>query len=409
MRIRNVLSLALLLSAPAMATVYNPPPQHSGLYEAYSGSLTDYLYTTSASEAAGTPGYSSAGVLTHIERFPQTGTTTVRRYWKGPPQNDHIYLTDNYPAEISYVLSNGYVFQGIEGYVYTQPMPGSQPVYRMNYNYGNGDLVHRFVRTDAERLSLIQQGWGYDHELGYVPGSAGRFLPGGAILAGYPNLPGGAVVTRRCNAASTPIFCGNANAPNKEANWRDNFYGYRSTNVFKPAGTNVQKLQLDLYSMDFFGGANEHVVIGLHGGMSLNESNIERSWFEGLSVIVGATQCGDGRPQIEVFWRTPGGVSEYNGHNVQTCPAGTAPMQNNQPYRVVILVSDGGEIRYTISPINANGSLGAAVATQTYQAASHFPNGVPTTTSYFIAASTSANRDYTLYMSNLSSSWQNGF
>ena len=38
----------------------------------------------------------------------------------------------------------------------------------------------------------------------------------------------------------------------------------------------------------------------------------------------------------------------------------------------------------------------------------HFPGGMPTTTFCFIATSTAVNRDFSLYLSNLGASWQNG-
>ncbi|WP_152566141.1 MULTISPECIES: hypothetical protein [Lysobacter] len=417
MRIRNALLLSLLACAPATAAIYAPPPAYYPLYQTYNPTITDYFYTLNYYEAYGAAGYQGPSVFTYVEKTPQPSTVALRRYWKGSPQNDHIYLTDQFPEEISYVLNNGFVYEGIEGYIYTQQVPGSLPVHRLNYNYGNGDLMHKYVTSEAERQALVQQGWGYDRVQGYVPSQSALLQPNGTVLSGYPALPGGAVVARRCDPVSTPNFCSNPQHPGREPHYRNNFYGYRGvSSTVKPAGSNVQKIQFDVWSPDFFIGSDEHIVIGVHGGLTVGTDQIT---LEGLGITLGQSQmCGDGVSQVEGFWLAPGTPAGYGGFLASTCPARTAdpngkyfapiPMENHHPYRVVIKVSDAGTIQYSV----LDGYTLASIQGQTFNAVNQYPGGIggfPNKTGYYIAPSTTSNRDYTLYLSNLSVSWQNGF
>ncbi|WP_363799933.1 hypothetical protein ABU614_07845 [Lysobacter firmicutimachus] len=84
------------------------------------------------------------------------------------------------------------------------------------------------------------------------------------------------------------------------------------------------------------------------------------------------------------------------------------PMQNNRSYRVTVKVSDAGVIQYQVT----DSATLAPIQGQTYNAAAHYPGGLagyPNKTGYYIAPSTTSNRDYTLYLSNLSVTWQTGF
>jgi hypothetical protein len=103
-----------------------PFPPLGPLFHTYHPGITDNFYTLNFQQAFSSMqnGYVSKGILAYVERTPQPTASPFLRYWKGPPQREHVYLTDNYPDELSYVLNNGYVAEGNEGYLHTQQVPG---------------------------------------------------------------------------------------------------------------------------------------------------------------------------------------------------------------------------------------------------------------------------------------------
>jgi hypothetical protein len=139
-----------------------------------------------------------------VERYPQPTASPFRRYWKGPPQLEHVYLTDNYPDELSYVLNNGYVPEGIEGHLHTQQVSGSMALYRLSkFNANTGELVHTYTASAAEAQNLMAQGWGYDHIAGYVQHTSTLSGIPGSGPEGYPVIPGGHYLARRCGTNAT--------------------------------------------------------------------------------------------------------------------------------------------------------------------------------------------------------------
>jgi hypothetical protein len=137
------------------------------MYSAYHPQYTDHFYTLSASDRdAAVSAYGYAAPHTPFAMPSPIGyhTAAFYRYFKGAPQLEHFYTHD--AAEWQYVEQNGYVYEGIEGYLYTREKPGTTPLYRFTtYDGASGDLVHFYgINYYDSRAS----GMTYEGVVGYV-------------------------------------------------------------------------------------------------------------------------------------------------------------------------------------------------------------------------------------------------
>lgn len=380
---------------PSAATPYQPNPPLSPLFHTYNASATDHFYTLNYAESYASTqiGYTAQGIAAYLERTAQPTTSPFRRYYKGPPQVEHIYLTDNYPDELSYVLANGYVAEGIEGYLYTQQVPGSIALYRLGkFNANTGDLVHIYATSISEANNLIAQGWTYDHVAGYMARTSTFSGIPGSGPDGFPYIPGGHYMSRRCG---THTSC------QSEKGFRNYYVGYKSVlSTSKPAGTTRQTLSFDLWSPDYFSSTqHEHIALGLHGEFPLNFANIESSTAHyGLGITIGET-CAPGATtvQIEAYWPTGNAVA---GRCVPNA------LRNNQTYSFRITVTDAGMISYTVTP---KGGSTPVLSDSLNGAALFTDRGYPfpsDKTGYFIIPATLGSADYTLYFTNFNVTWQ---
>ena len=124
----------LLALAPwmASATPYTPAPPFSVIYETYSPSITDHLYTMDYAEALSSmngAGYTNLQKPFYLERTPQAHTKPMYRYVKGAPQTEHLFITD-FPQDLADAQALGYVYEGITGYLYRAQVSGSLPYMR---------------------------------------------------------------------------------------------------------------------------------------------------------------------------------------------------------------------------------------------------------------------------------------
>jgi Repeat of unknown function (DUF5648) len=137
------------------------------MYSAYHPQYTDHFYTLSASDrdlAISAVGYVSPD--TPFAMPSPTGHHIVPfyRYFKGAPQFEHFYTHDTY--EWQYVEQHGYIYEGVEGYLYTREKPGTTPLHRFTrYNGATGDLVHLY---SINRYDPSASGMDYEHVVGYV-------------------------------------------------------------------------------------------------------------------------------------------------------------------------------------------------------------------------------------------------
>lgn len=395
---RKTFTAALLAATPMLATAvpYAPIPPFAPVYETKNAAITDNLYTLNLGEVsyAQSVGYGPYSTPFYVERFHQATSTPLERWYGGSPQTEHVYNTATYPQDTSNVISYGYTHEGQTGEVYKRQMPGSVPLYRVAwFNPNNLDHMHKFTTSYSEVLSLVASGWTYDHIEGYVP----KTLPNAQfpwLSTGFPILPGGHIMTRRCGASSS---CATGDS------WRDNYYGYKTIQSTDKGSGTTQVMSFDLMTPDLFTTtANEHIAIGLHGHHDLDYSNIGYTGnparnHHAYGIIFGATDCGIGSVQVEVFTPIKSGTMPCD---VQ------ARMHNNGSYHFTISVSDSGQLDYVVTDNESH----LVIAQARHQATVDFSSmkiGFPSTdTGYFIVPSTTGQVDYTVYMSNFSVTWQ---
>jgi len=140
------------------------------LYQTVNATVNDYFYTVLPSErdiALNQYAYSNLGVAANMESVQIAGSLPFKRFYKWLPQTDHFYTISS--ADESYVLSNGWVFERIEGYAYPTQKPGTVPLYRLNQWFpATSDLEHFYTTSTAARDGKLQQGWASDGIVGYV-------------------------------------------------------------------------------------------------------------------------------------------------------------------------------------------------------------------------------------------------
>ncbi len=140
------------------------------LYQLYNYQYQDWFYTTNPNErlvAMQYYGYSDQGVTARVEPSQEGGAAPFWRFYKGPPQTDHFYTTSQ--SEYDYVIPYGWVYEGVEGYLYTYQVEGTTPLYRYSHWDGaTSDLMHFYTVYDWYYSYLVGSGWGYDGVAGYV-------------------------------------------------------------------------------------------------------------------------------------------------------------------------------------------------------------------------------------------------
>jgi Repeat of unknown function (DUF5648) len=113
------------------------------MYSAYHPQYTDHFYTLSASDrnAALTIGYVDPNTPFAMPSAADFHSVPFYRYFKGAPQLEHFYTHD--ANEWQFVEQNGYVYEGIEGYLFTRHKPGTTELYRFTkFDGSTGDLLH---------------------------------------------------------------------------------------------------------------------------------------------------------------------------------------------------------------------------------------------------------------------------
>jgi acyl-CoA thioesterase I len=162
------LFISCITSTAAQSTSVAQPTL-TPLYSSNYASLTDNFYTTNPEDhsIALSIGYTDTGILAYMKKEQVLNTRPFKRFYKGAPQYEHFYTAST--SEANFVLANGWVYERVEGYIYTIRVPGSTPMYRLAYfNGSNSDLVHKYTLSYPEVQRLVAQGWGYDGIQGYV-------------------------------------------------------------------------------------------------------------------------------------------------------------------------------------------------------------------------------------------------
>jgi Repeat of unknown function (DUF5648) len=137
------------------------------MYSAYQPQYTDHFYTLSASDR--NYAVSALGYVSPVTPFAMPSpigyhAAPFYRYFKGAPQLEHFYTHDTY--EWQYVEQNGYVYEGVEGYLYTRHKPGTRELHRFTrFDGSTGDLMHLYSINFYDPNS---GGMTYEGVVGYV-------------------------------------------------------------------------------------------------------------------------------------------------------------------------------------------------------------------------------------------------
>jgi len=160
----TVLGLAAALSCGSLRA--EPVP----LYETYNQQYQDFFYTIDPSQrdiAVSQYGYVYRGIAARVESTQIANTLPFWRFYKGLPQTDHFYTTD--AGELNYVLSYGWQYERVEGYLFAGQAPGTVPMYRYHYWEGaTSELMHYYTVDSTLRPMLESYGWVQDGLAGYV-------------------------------------------------------------------------------------------------------------------------------------------------------------------------------------------------------------------------------------------------
>jgi hypothetical protein len=137
------------------------------MYWASYAPLTDNFYTTSLSDIniAINAGFPYMGIPFYMPSPAEYHSRPFYRFYKGAPQFEHFYT--HRMDEYQIVTQNGYIDEGVEGYIFTVSKPGTVPLYRYAYFNGtNGDLQHLYSLSANGPMG--QPGWTSDGVVGYV-------------------------------------------------------------------------------------------------------------------------------------------------------------------------------------------------------------------------------------------------
>ena len=173
MRRIKPIGIVVILALLWIPIVSSQQPGTTALYRWYSSSATDHFYTTDPSgELAPANGYVSEGITGYIATSQQPGTTALYR-WYSSSAMDHFYTTDP-SGELA--PANGYVSEGITGYIATSQQPGTTALYRW---YSSSATDH-FYTTDPSGELAPASGYVSEGITGYIwtsPQSSGSSCP----------------------------------------------------------------------------------------------------------------------------------------------------------------------------------------------------------------------------------------
>jgi hypothetical protein len=137
------------------------------MYSAHQPQYTDHFYTLTASErdyAVSALGYVNPDTPFAMPSPTGYHTAPFYRYFKGAPQLEHFYTY--LPWERQYLEQDGYVNEGIEGYLFTRYKPGTTELYRFTkFDGATGDVMRFYGINFYDSRTA---GMTYDGVVGYV-------------------------------------------------------------------------------------------------------------------------------------------------------------------------------------------------------------------------------------------------
>lgn len=122
---------------------------------------TDHLYTTNFNElGGGGNGWIYEGITGYVLRYNPTGTVPLYRYYSGSG-SDHLYTTNWFE------LGNGgltYTYERVEAYIYPNQVQYTVPLYRYFSHY----LVNHFYTANYQELGSGTYWYVYEKIEGYL-------------------------------------------------------------------------------------------------------------------------------------------------------------------------------------------------------------------------------------------------
>ena len=215
------------------------------------------------------------------------------RLYKGVPETDNFYTSSD--DEANDAIANGYVFERVEGYIFTSPPPGSTALYRLSncVTVANGcDLEHRYTISTAAKQALVTAGWADEGVAGYV--YDGYVNP--SVQARFDGRYNGIAVS---SAAPTTIPIQNLIPPKSreplKGTERNPLFGYvQSNSTPRPANAAKMRAKFSFFTGDLFSASSNisHIPIVLYGHAQGASDGISAGPVDGIGIFFASANVG---------------------------------------------------------------------------------------------------------------------
>ncbi|MGA9335343.1 MAG: hypothetical protein WBV39_13780 [Rudaea sp.] len=290
--------------------------------------------------------------------FPCTAPGSSKllyRFYKGAPQNDHVYITS--ASEATSLEAAGYRFDRVEGYVLTTNVFGGVPLYRLSLgaNLPNHEVDHRYTTSSVARQGLINAGWTNEGTVGFVYSSN----PTPSVNAsGYTGHLNGYTVTPT-GSVTVPI----QNVTPPTAQYFLDGANYASNKTIRPYGAVWQKISFTFYSGDMFGNPNfSHWPIYLHYASTPTKTDLSFAGiYDGIALIISTANasnatgsCASSNTMGQLYFELVSGRSVAPNKNLLRDPCLTTPLQNFTSYDVSFQLNDSAQVKVSVSRHSAS-------------------------------------------------------
>jgi uncharacterized protein DUF5648 len=287
--------------------------------------------------------------------FPcaQPGSSTaLYRFYKGPPQNDHVYITS--ASEATSLKAIGYRFDRVEGYVLTTNVFGGVVLLHrlsLGTNVPNQEVDHRYTVSDIARQGLINAGWKDEGSVGWVYTSD----PTSSVNAtGYSGHFNGSTVTA---TGSVNVSIKNVTPPAAQYNLD---LGYYASNVTsRPIGAVWQQISFTFYTGDMFGSSTfNHWPIYLHYASTPTKTDLSfAGLYDGIALVISTANiiltsgsCASSSTTGQLYIELASGraLVPGGGANLLCDPRLSTPLQNLTSYDVSFQLNDSAQVKLSV-------------------------------------------------------------
>lgn len=149
----------------------SPLPVRAPLHWVWSQSQNDSAYTIDPERRRRLireQGYVDMGIVAWVGTVAAPRVRPLVCLYASAPRTDTFCSISTLEQRL--VRALGYTDASVEGFVQTEPVPGSVALFRLSRGHGPGDRdrEHRFTISDAELVRLRKEGWTYDGTKGFV-------------------------------------------------------------------------------------------------------------------------------------------------------------------------------------------------------------------------------------------------